>query len=163
MKLNENKPWLNERGEPLYLTELREISKSWDEKTWNAYLESQEHGRQEHLADDFNDLLRVHDREEAMRRYFEEEFGGPPEELPETFDPNAVARALSELTHLEKEVFILTFWNGKTEREIAQCLEHSKSKIRRIYERAMQKMKTHRTNIEDFRSQTKPPTTLDNL
>ncbi len=150
---NERKPWFNEKGEPLSIAELKEITKSWDEKTWQDYSESLEHYRREHLADDFESLVRDHDREEGLRRYFEAERGDSSiqEEMGE-YAERAVASALNNLSHLEREVLILTLWEGKTEREIAECLEHSKSKIRRIYERALKKMRDSRTKIEDLRN-----------
>lgn len=146
----ENKPWLDKNGEPLSLFELREASKRWDTKTWNAYGDWLEYFRREHLASDFDDLVKKHDREEALRRYFEAECGdSPSEDQTDDFEPNAIARALSNLSHLEREVLLLRFWEGKTEREIAESLEHSKSKIRRTYELAMKKMREMRTKIQD--------------
>lgn len=42
MKTNNNlqKPWLDQRGRPLPAEQLLDISKNWDVRTWNRYLQS---------------------------------------------------------------------------------------------------------------------------
>ena len=139
---NDSKPWLDENGKPLSLAQLRKVSKAWDKAVWKDYMASIDHTRREHLAADYEDLVQQHDREEALRKFFETECcDEPPEEQASSFDPNVVARALSSLPHLDREVLILHFWDGKTEQETADSLEHTKGKIHACYLRAVKRMK----------------------
>lgn len=140
--LNTPQPWLDEKGKPLSEAQLRALSQRWDEETWLAYLDSQDHTRAEHLADDFDDLLKQHDREEALSRYFETEFcDSCPCAGQSEVKSNLVARAMSDLPFLEREILYLHFWEGKTQEEIADLLEHSRGTIRRRYMSAMEKMR----------------------
>lgn len=139
--LNESKPWLDEKGRQLNDKNLREVSQRWDKETWQAYLDSQDHTRAEHLAYDFDDLLKQHDREEALHRYFETEFCDCPCNGNSELHSNIVARAISDLPYLEREIVFLHFWEGKTQEEIASLMEHSRGTIRRRHISAMDKMK----------------------
>jgi len=139
---NNPQPWLDDKGKPLSEAKLREASQRWDEGTWLAYLDSLNHTRDEHLADDFEDLLKQHDREEALRKYFETEFcDSCPCVGQSEAKSNLVAKAMSDLPFLEREILFLHFWEGKTQEEIAELLEHSRGTIRRRYLSAMDKMK----------------------
>lgn len=148
---NNPKPWLDKKGKPPSTAQLKQVSKAWDTETWEEYLQSLEHGREEGLSPNFEELLQKHDRKEALEKYYEElnPDGCTSIEMT-TVDSNVISKALSQLTHLEREVLMQYYWEGRTEQQIADNLEHARGKIRRCYLRALKKMKEMLIQDPDF-------------
>ena len=57
------KPWLNKDGSLKNDEELKKISKSWSQATWEAYLDSLETQQQESLLDEPGDIENLSEEE----------------------------------------------------------------------------------------------------
>ena len=132
-KTESNRPWLNSNGLHRSDTEIKEISKSWDMETWEAYLQSIEVGLKEtllktpdridHFVEDYTSLLLNLEKEEKnchLRR--------------------GVQLALRSLTKREHEILELHFIEKKNSRQIAEILSVSRRTVRKALERGLAKI-----------------------
>ena len=108
------KPWLNKDGSLKGDEELKKISKSWSQATWEAYLDSLETKQQESLLDEPGDIENLSEEE------YKDFWMLVDKEEEEKERLNRLVRAsLDELTHKERKVIRKMFWEDKSERTIA--------------------------------------------
>lgn len=123
------KPWLNEDGATKSNSVLERISESWNQATWEESLATLETPQREHTVADVEAF--------GCIRLGQTEY----KDLLETNDDpklrSQVRRGLQKLTPLQREIIILSYWEGFSERDIAQKLNRSRSTVRTIRERAL--------------------------
>ncbi len=126
-------PWLNLDGKSKSDAEIREISKSWSQETWNEYLETIEGnlkesllkwpGSIEHFIEDYSSLLFNLEKEEKnphLRR--------------------AVQLALKKLSFREHQVLEMVLLDKKPLRQIAEELQISRRTVRSAIQRGYAKI-----------------------
>ena len=111
MRKKINRPWLTPSEVERPLSELKEISKSWDEQTWNEYLDWFEVGRKDKLVSHFLYNLQG----ESIEKNIFEEFGYQSCPKLQSF----CDQLLAALPNHQREILRLYFFEGKTNREIA--------------------------------------------
>ena len=133
MASKNQRPWLTSTGIEVPATDLKAISKTWSNETWEAYLKWFTSARVEARVspEEFDDFA---DRE--------------TETVFETFcasssstDRLACEKILSTLPHAEAHVLRLIFFEGKTEREIAIAINRSQPAVHQIKRRAFSRIR----------------------
>ncbi len=127
-----NHPWLDERGFPLSDEQLRSVSRSWDEATWNKYLEWHETPRAE-------SLLRPQEYDEACEKLEESVFVDAQSSADDELKTR-IGMLLSSLTDQQRRVLEPIFWQGWSERRVAQELKLNHKSVHRLKERALNKI-----------------------
>lgn len=129
MRIKKPRPWLTSTGVEISTTQLREICKGWDLVTWENYLKWYESGCREKILppDLYKDLC---DRQtETIFRQFDQ-----------NTDPKKRAYCESLLRLIpasEANVLRLTFFEGRTVREIAANEKIGKSTVQDKKDRAL--------------------------
>ncbi len=108
MRKNLNRPWLTASNIERSTSELKEISKSWDEQTWSDYLNWFELTQQDKLVSETQYSI---ERESIVENIFEDET------CPKS--QNLCDQLLSVLPHHQQRILRAIFFEGKTERDIA--------------------------------------------
>ena len=111
MKTKLNRPWLTASDVERPMEELKEISQSWDEKTWNEYLDWFEIGRKDQLVSP----TLYHVQGESIEKNIFQEFGY--ESCPEL--RSFCDRLLLAVPEIQQHILRSIFFDGKTQREIA--------------------------------------------
>ena len=130
------KPWLNEAGQERDTEELKTICHSWDEETWESYLKWKETPQvelplhnplwAENLStEDFVGLL----------------FGLHEKKDYPLFGKIVIRQALNKLTHRQRTIIRMHFWDGKNKAAIARELGISRRSIRVSMEQGLKKMR----------------------
>ncbi len=127
------RPWLTVSGVERSTSELREISKSWDEQTWGEYLDWFETGRKDkivspHLYDAIADSIE--------KNIFEELDQKNCPELRSYCD-----RLLAELPGHQEFILRSIFFDGKTQSQIAFELNRTKACISQNKFKALARLK----------------------
>ena len=129
-----NRPWLTVSDVERPLDELKEISKSWDEKTWNEYLDWFEVGRKDQLVSP----TLYHIQGESIEKNIFEEFGY--QSCPEL--RGFCDQLLRSVPEIQQQILRSIFFDGKTQREIAfdirrssGCIAQNKTKAIRTLKR----------------------------
>jgi DNA-directed RNA polymerase specialized sigma subunit len=115
---------------PLSDLELKQVSKTWDEKTWENYLDWYQSPRHESLVDS-NSYDILCDRNADNTVY--EEFGYETDEAWQSY----CERLLKTLPQVEEKVIRLYLYEGLTELEIAKRLNRSQCGVHLIKKRAI--------------------------
>lgn len=127
-------PWLCENGKRLSDEQIKTVSKSWDAITWEHYLCWFESPMAETLIPE-----RSYDRKaEAM---IETIFVRTQSHADDSLR-NRVGKVLDGLTVKQRRIVEMTFWQGKSERQIADELNLSRSTIKVTKRRALSKLAT---------------------
>lgn len=133
MKTKIDKPWLTVSDVERPLAELKEISKSWDEQTWNAYLNWYQTGNSEKLI-----AKNVFDKiSEELEKNIFEEFGYQSCPKLQSF----CDQLLSLIPSHQEYILRAIFFDGKKLGEIAFDLGRSKSCISQNKYKALAKLK----------------------
>ena len=127
------KPWLDQNGLPLCDSKLKLVSKRWDQKTWDEYLSWFECPRRE-------SLIKTSAYQEALDKMEESIFSLATSEESNN-SKVCVDEFLAMLTPKQKIVIEMTYWQNKSEREIAKHLGVSRGTIRDIKKNALTKIK----------------------
>ena len=122
------KPWRDKSIE-----EIKEISKSWSQEQWEEYLSDQEAGLREEFLGRTPIEEAVSTQDYAGILFGIEEYS--------TLGKVVIQQALTQLTHLEREVLRKTYWDGMSQREIAEELNCSRRSIRDALTRGHNKTK----------------------
>ena len=129
--IHSEKPWLDSHGQPLSDEVLKIETRSWKERTWEAYLKTIETPISESLTSttSFQAALdsgnRINDFLASAAN-------------PSTQD--AVKLALQQLTPRQTSIIKMTFWSGMSERAIAANLGLSRSSVKTTKKRALGKL-----------------------
>ena len=130
------KPWLNKDGSLKNDEELKKISKSWSQATWEAYLDSLETKQQESLLDEPGDIENLSEEEYKDFWMLVDKEEEEKERLKEL-----VRASLDELTHKERKVIRKMFWEDKSERTIANEMRIPHSNVSKLKSKAFKKIK----------------------
>ena len=137
MKTQSRKPWLDQNGNPLCDTNLKLISKGWNQKTWEEYLSWLELPlRESQLCPEaFQEMA-----EKMEESVFS--LSASKNWLPEQDSKLYAEALLNKLTPKQKTVLKMIFWEEKTEREIAAHLGIARGTVSDIKNRALLKIKS---------------------
>ncbi len=134
--VNPEAPWLLENGKITPEAHLRSLTPGWNAETWEKYLswfQSQEGQRAESLV--------------SVRRYIE--LSESKQESVFDFSQSAadddlralVSQYLSTLTEQQQRVIEMIFWDGRSERFVANALAINQKSVHRLKIRAVNKIK----------------------
>jgi RNA polymerase sigma factor (sigma-70 family) len=135
------KPWEDGFGRVLSTARLREVSRDWSEETWQEYLETLEGQPDDFLVDNYDDAIRTYTQEDPEE-----------ESLPST-DLAAITRGIERLQPMEQTVIRSMFWQGMSEREVAELLGTSRRAVMNIKADALKKLKAQisTNNVRELR------------
>lgn len=119
MKLEADKPWLDEDGNELPFDQLKESSGSWSISTWEDYLLSRESPLQEGLFPNFDRILLKHDAEASFVKPVEDE---DTDSGPLLLGRRTVRKHLTCLTYQQRRVIEMHFSEGEPLKDIARAL-----------------------------------------
>lgn len=136
MKTKNQKPWLDQRGRSLTIEQLKEISKSWTEKTWSKYLDSLD-GSVEGLQLGSSRKLKI--KSEYLVKSIFDEYAQVNEPVA---IQNKIQAMLSILTERQRKVIELTFFDGLSFEEAAAEMSLSKAVVYRHQLSALKKLRS---------------------
>ncbi|MFK7827876.1 MAG: sigma factor-like helix-turn-helix DNA-binding protein [Oligoflexales bacterium] len=114
--------------------QLKVMTKSWDQGTWDHYLQEEvESGRTESLLDD---PWKIDEYETGYGDIAKESMG---EEKILAFKKK-LGSLLRLLSEKEQRIIFLIFWKGLSQREIARVLKLSRGSVENTRNRAFQKL-----------------------
>ncbi len=129
MRTLKPRPWLTATGVEIPTAQLREICKSWDANTWERYLKWYESGRREALV-----TPGVYKkRGEDLTKSIFEEFNQSPTPEQQKF----CRELLGSLEPREAKVLRLTFFEGRTQREIGAEMGISQPRVFQLKNKAI--------------------------
>lgn len=128
------RPWLLENGDRTPDDHLKTLTPYWSAEIWESYLTWFETPRPESLIAPWR-----YDQicEESTESIFEFAQSNADDELK-----NRVAQYLAELTKQQRQVIEMIFWEGRSERFVAQSLGINHKSVHRLKLRALKKI-TH--------------------
>ncbi len=137
MKIKIKQPWLTSSGVEIPTDQLKEISKSWDEATWEAYLKWYEGSLREVL-------VKTEHYEILGERVSQSVF--------ELYGHNSCPQLQSYCDHIlkllspeQESILRKIFFEGKTERQIAFELDCSKTSVSRNKFKALSRLRVNKT------------------
>ena len=130
--LNQDKPWLDQKGHALSDVELKLISKDWTQEIWEKYLDSID--------------VTLSDRQIGIQKY-----DVLAESMPHTcFEfsqtdaddetKDKIAKVLLKLSPQQQKIIKMIFWEGRSERFIANELRVSRYTIKTLKKRSLRKL-----------------------
>ncbi len=127
------KPWVDFNGDELGTDQIRELSRSWDAETWEAYLTWREDERHESLVtpSKYDELV-----DAQTESIFAQVHGSIPD-----VDREICEELLNTLSVRDAEILRLIYFEGKTERQIASVLNLSRAAIQKIKKQALQSLR----------------------
>lgn len=126
------KPWLNEFGEELPISVLRQKSREWDKGTWNLYLESIEQNPKEKLVSP----ARLNRESAKMREsLFAHAASG------HTKNSSEINQLLAGLTARQRQIIEMTYWQNMSQRKIAKALKLNQATVGEIKQSAIRKLR----------------------
>lgn len=133
MKSQRSKPWLTSTGVEIPTEQLRQICKTWNQETWEEYLNWYESPRIENLIpqeiyDDLTECEHLTVFEKAGQSVSED-------------DRRLCNRLLTTLPIREAKILRLTFLEGRTVREIAALERIPKSSVHDLKNRALLRLR----------------------
>lgn len=133
MKSQRAKPWLTSTGVAIPTGQLQQICKSWNQETWEEYLNWYESAQSEKLiaVDLYDDLI-----ERESLSVFVKVGQSADEEVRSRCE-----RLLNSLPQREAQVLRLNFYEGRTVREIAALKQIPKSSVHDIKNRALSRLR----------------------
>ena len=143
------KPWTDQRGLPLNDEALKSVSRTWDEQTWEAYLNTIEGKSSGQLFGPgvYQDLC-----EENIRSIFADTANENNDEIKSSVEK--VLEVLSEHSGKQASVIREIFWNGKSQHEIADLLRIQQSSVFDLKQRAV---KNFKKIMKDLQGAVNPP------
>lgn len=132
---NENKPWLDPSGKKLETEALKEVSKSWNEETWERYLQSIETGIEGRLIGP--------KKFKKKCDYLEESIWEFSSETPNPDLQKAIKDAFSSLTEKQQIVLKKYFFDGLSLTAIGDDLHRHRTTIHEIKTAALNRIKEH--------------------
>ena len=124
MKTKPNRPWLTPTGVEIPTGQLKEICKSWDRKTWDAYLKWFERPLRARLLTPVIFQKIWEEQAETIFQSFSQNTSYQTSELCE--------RLLASLPPREAKVLRLIFLEGRTQRQVGGLLNKSQPRIRQL-------------------------------
>ncbi len=127
------RPWLTTTEVEIPLAELKQISKNWNEQTWNEYLKWFEVGRKDKLVSPT--LYNI--QGESIEKNIFEEFGYDTCPKLQSY----CDQLLSTLPGQQQYILRAIFFEGRTEREIAYKINRPKTYIAYNKKKAITRLK----------------------
>lgn len=133
MRTKKPRPWLTSTGVEISTAELKEICKSWDQATWESYLGWYESARRDALVAPGVYQKRTEEMTESIFQQFDQ-----------NTDPKKRAHCeelLSSIPADEAQVIRLTYFDGKTEREIAAEKRKGKTTVHKLKIKGIERLR----------------------
>lgn len=146
-----NKSWLDQAGNILSDKELREISKNWNSETWEQFLVETVEGSNSYLRED---LISPYSYNCALEEMNESIW--QCSSSPESDDTCELVRRICRdgLTPKQQYIIRMIFWDGFSERKIAEVMNISRSTVVVQKKRGLNKIKdlleTHQSNFRPY-------------
>lgn len=133
----QQKPWIDDDGNPFTKEELKEICQNWTPTDWEEYLQSLESGRYESLHNEPEDEEAISDHEyvEIVFSYLNKP------NFPKV--KMALEIQMKKLSELERYVLRALIVEKKSQFEVAHELKLTRSNVRTIRDRAILKMRKY--------------------
>lgn len=130
----QRKPWLDEEGQLLIGKELYDAKKSWKACDWEGYLkDSVEKPLREIPVGGPEEVAQLSDRVKAgYSDLFEAD--------EHTYLSKKIEQAMKKLTEREREVLFALFWEGLSQRKLAENLEIARPTVTVYQQRALGKL-----------------------
>lgn len=135
MSKNETtKPWLNQKGELLPDSEIKEICRTWGPQVWSEYLKNYESDQTELFANDLPVDVEEHmgNIVEFYRTLLNQE------QYP--LLKKVIHIGLSSLSPREREVIIRKYWEGMNISEISRDIDLARKSVSIYHDRALSKL-----------------------
>ena len=143
----ETKPWQHPNGKKFSVEELKLVSKKWDQKTWNEYLESTAAPLLETLLRKGTDISEY---EYVYADFALEALSFVKDERCYNLERQMKRLMAKHLSPLQQEILWLRHWDDRTLEEICEIKNSSMRTIRKSLFRSYQKLKTN-IFFEDFK------------
>ena len=146
-----NKPWVDSAGEILSDKELREISKKWNAETWEQFLVDTVEGSESYQREE---LISPYAYDCALDEMTESiwQCSSSPESEDTCEQVRRICR--DHLTPKQQYIVRMIFWDGFSERRVADVMNISRSTVVVQKKRALNKIKdlfkTHQTNFPRY-------------
>lgn len=130
-------PWLQQNGKPTPDEYLKTLTPDWSSEVWESYLswfETQTGARAESLVDSKKYDRICESEEESIFSAFAQT--SADDELKAI-----ISRFLLRLTPQQRRVIEMIFWDGRSERYIAELLSINQKSVHRLKLRALSKIK----------------------
>lgn len=135
ISVHAEKPWLNEKGHTLCEHDLREVSKNWDQTTWERYLNSLDGTLSDQQLKPYE---YDHLAENAETTCWDLSQSSADDETKKFIE-----NLLRHLTPQQQRIIQMNFWEGRSERYIANELRISRSTIYVLKKRILRKLARH--------------------
>jgi RNA polymerase sigma factor (sigma-70 family) len=129
------KPWLNEKGHAVSDHDLKELSKSWDQETWEKYLNS--------LDGTLSDQQLKPYEYDYLAENAELTCWDLSQSSADDQAKDFVADLLKLLTPQQQRIIQMNFWEGRSERYIAEELRVSRNTVKTLKKRVLRKLARH--------------------
>lgn len=134
MKANNNKPWLDHRGHRQCIDDLIEMSANWNSRDWAKYLKSLESERE-------GKSLRPYTFRKIAEYQTKSVFDLYAERSSSTALQQFIEAAMSVLSGKQRDVIRLTFFEGLSLDQAAECLNLGKSTVFEHQKSALKKLR----------------------
>lgn len=133
--VHSEKPWLNKKGHALSEHDLKEVSKDWDQETWEKYLNSLDATLSDQQLKPYEyDYL----AENAELTCWDLSQSSADNEAKDF-----VANLLKLLTPQQQIIIQMNFWEGRSERYIAEELRVSRNTVKTLKKRVLRRLARH--------------------
>lgn len=130
-------PWLQQNGKYTPEEYLKILTPEWSSKTWEKYLswfENQSGTRAESIVNPKRyDSICEEQEESIFAAYSQTSADGELKAI--------ISKFLLRLTPQQRRVIEMIFWEGRSERYVAQALEINQQPVNRLKKRALNKIK----------------------
>lgn len=133
MRTRKPRPWLTSTGVEIPIDQLKAICKSWDQATWEDYLKWYESGRRDALVSPAVYQKRTEEMTESIFRQFDQNTDPQKRALCE--------KLLRSIPENEAKVLRLTYFRGRTIRDIAAETNYSKSGVHKLKNRGIERLR----------------------
>lgn len=133
--MKKQKPWMDENGNTLEDTTLKEVSRGWSAETWSAYLDSRENRSHEENECNIADLSIIDDLGVAGLSALQSSADHLSDELLDD-----VKCAIEKLPKRERFAIEEEFYLGKSQRCVARELGISRASVRKIRKKSFRKL-----------------------
>lgn len=129
---NDQFPWLDKKLRKLPDEQLKVVSASWPPEIWEKYLSWFETPMAETLI---SSSIYNRECEKQIKSVFS---GAQPN--AETYLRQKIQRYLDSLNPKQKQIIKMSYWHGRSERQIAEKLKISRTRVRQIKAQAISKI-----------------------
>lgn len=125
-------PWLNSKGQMLPDKKLKDISRRWDQETWEKYL---------NYLDGTISEQQIHPNDyEKMSEKMEKSCWDLTQSDADRDSKSLVNTLFKELSTHQRKILKMIFWEGRSERFIARELNISRGTVNTIRKRALKRL-----------------------